>query len=243
MILVHIKGSGSDDGLDDLIRGYTARRPDERKEIEVVGEHKFGEVLRKYERCLEMNAEYKLEDPAKAYDYIKENVKEVLTPADINAFLQATIIYEDNKWYSRRTGEFISQLIQNSYEAGYNNFILNTTKSIIYLGLELKGCPERRISVYIDGDTGIFCGEKASYSSFIINGNMDGGGCTLANNSAFTINGTIVQNLFGHNATSCIFKTSNKETLGKLIDYAGIDSKNKYYFIHPDGTEELMRMF
>src|SRR3989344_69860 len=102
---VHIKGpeddilddsladgldDGSDYGLDDLISGYTARKPDERKEIEVVGEHKFSGLLRKYEHCLEIDAKYKLDDPIKAYNYINENVKEILTPSEINAFLQTT---------------------------------------------------------------------------------------------------------------------------------------------------------
>ena len=230
-----------DDGLSDLIRGYTAQKPDERKEIEVVGEHKFSGLFRKNEHCLEIDAKYKLDDPIKAYNYINENVKEILTPSEINAFLQTTTVYEDNKRYSRRTGEFISQLIQNSYDAGHNNFVLNTTKSMSYVGLELEGCPERMIYIYINGDIGTCCGDKASYSSFIINGNLEIGCGLFANNSTFTINGTFDQSLFGYKATTCSFKTPNKEILDKLLKIISEKEGNKFYFINPDGTEELKR--
>ena len=269
---VHIKGpeddilddsladgldDGSDYGLDDLISGYTARKPDERKEIEVVGEHKFSKLLEKYELFLRRK-DYFIKDKE-----ILDWIEDVLSVEDINTFLQLTIRFEDYKEYSRETGLFITRLIKNSYNAGYNNFVINTmamSKSLDNLGENFCGLPYRMIYVQIDGDVGKYCGSNAFCSSFTINGNAElGCGHKIWNSiliingdvddkpslgarySSFTINGNVDEaDNWEYETISCIFKTPNKGTLGKLLGYNRIGSKNKYYFINPDGTEELI---
>ena len=75
-----------------------------------------------------------------------------------------------------------------------------------------------------------------------MNGDVNDKPCFMARYSSFTINGNVDEaDNWEYETISCIFKTPNKGTLGKLLGYNRIGSKNKYYFIHPDGTEELKR--
>ena len=154
MTIAHIKGPSNDildgsldDGLDALIRRHTARRPDEKKEIEVVGEHKFSKLLETYELFLRRK-DFFVKDKE-----ILDEIEDVLSVEDINTLLQLTIRYEDyEEEYSRCTGLFINRLIKNSYNAGYNNFVLNTmalSRSLDNLGENFCGLPYRMIYVQI----------------------------------------------------------------------------------------------
>ena len=239
---VHIKGP-DDDGLDDLIRRHTARSLDGKKEIEVVGENKFGMLLKKYEHSMKKkDSFYWINNVNNPLDVISE----VLTPDEINVFLQTTIRYEDNEKYNESIHMFISILINNSYNAGYNNFRLNTEnlkRKINELGEKLEGHSNRIIHISIKGDVGTFCGSETKYASFVITGKVESFLSYAAENSSFTLNGEFIDKCpfkLEYFATSCDFKTPNKKTL-ELLSGVPWNSSNKVYFIHPDGTEELMR--
>ncbi|MBI4453652.1 hypothetical protein HY636_03335 [Candidatus Woesearchaeota archaeon] len=254
---VHIKGPG-DDGLDALIRRQTAQKPDEKRKVKVVGENKFGNLLRRYELFLGRK-NYFIKNKE-----ILDGIEDVLTVEDINAFLQLTVGFEDyEKDYSRGTSRFINRLIQNSYNAGYNNFVLNTivlSKKLDHFGENFCGLPYRMISVQIDGDIGVNCGMNAFCSSFTINGNANSCcGYKIYNSiitvkgdvgnwfgfgakySSFTINEGVNTDNYTDDTIGCTFKTQNPKTLDKLLEYFQKNKSHKFYLIHPDGTEELKR--
>src|SRR3989338_10932475 len=110
MTIAHIKGPNGDslddglgngldgsldDGLDDLIRRQTARKPEDRKAIEVIGERKFGELWVKYERALNIVDTLKVNLIEEYSDMI---ITDVLTPQDIEEFLKLTVAYENSQY-------------------------------------------------------------------------------------------------------------------------------------------------
>ena len=78
--------------------------------------------------------------------------------------------------YGRRhidgAGLFISALIQNSYNAGYNHFQLNTQvlKERNYLAYDLKGIPENPLHLVVNGNVGDSFGQYSSYGHFTVKG-------------------------------------------------------------------------
>ncbi|MFH1637430.1 MAG: hypothetical protein ABIB71_03325 [Candidatus Woesearchaeota archaeon] len=145
-------------GKDDFLEGYSKlEAPDERMEGKVEGSlffEGFEELIRKYEGII-----------AEEWHNVEEEaINSILTPGQINSFLQATMRYEDHKNYSENTGFFITRLIQNSHNAGNNKFTLNTrtlSKEIDWLGFELKGSNDRLLEIIVGGNVGHSCGEVA----------------------------------------------------------------------------------
>ena len=208
MTIAHIKGpgddslgDGSDDGLDDLIRRHTAQRPDERKEIEVVGKNKLGELWVKYERALNIVDSLKVDI---IESYLDEAIDDVLTPSQIEEFFRLTIAYENNEHYQKCTKLIINELIQNSYNADNNGFVLNTNelaKPIDDLCANLRGTHNKPINITINGDVGYYFCSQGKFLSVTINGNTgdicnDGG-----SNSSFIIKG----NAKSISGSSCSF--------------------------------------
>ena len=208
MTIAHIKGpgddslgDGSDDGLDDLIRRHTAQRPDERKEIEVVGKNKLGELWVKYERALNIVDSLKVDI---IEYYVDRAIDDVLTPSQIEEFFRLTIAYENNKHYQKCTKLIINELILNSYSADNNGFVLNTNelaKPIDELCANLRGTQNKPINITINGDVGNYFCSRGEFLSVTINGNTgdicnDGG-----SNSSFIIKG----NAKSISGSSCSF--------------------------------------
>ncbi|MFH1637250.1 MAG: hypothetical protein ABIB71_02385 [Candidatus Woesearchaeota archaeon] len=149
--------------VDDIFSGYSKlEAPEEKIEHKVEGSlvfDGFEELLGQYERLLEV-ASWRSDLKKIFYE-----VKSVLTPRQINSFLQASIKYEDNPEHSDRTGYFITQLIQNSHDAGNNSFILNTkalSKEINNIGRELQGIEDHLLEIIVEGSVGYQCGLKAN---------------------------------------------------------------------------------
>ena len=72
-------------------------------------------------------------------------------------------------------GHFITALIQNSYNAGHNNFVLYTSnlrEKTDKLGWFTKGKSKRLINIKIFGDLGNHCFENGEYLSVEIYGNV-----------------------------------------------------------------------
>ncbi|MBI4453217.1 hypothetical protein HY636_01085 [Candidatus Woesearchaeota archaeon] len=261
---VHIKGpcdddlvnglsEGLDDGLDDLIRGYTARKPDERKEIKVVGEHttQIIKVLKEFCEALKLDkGTYYL---GKFREYLDKTLTDVLTPTDINALFQI-MLYEaedepKEKWYndstSERIGLFTAKLIQLSYNDGNNDFVLitkNSPRIIVYIGYNLRGNKERLIKIKIQGDIADLC-HNSSYCEVDVDGDLlyDRVGENRPNYCIFTFKGKIPD--YNDNlvrSSSNIYKTTNKETLAKLILKVLHDTHSQVVFINPDGIEEAV---
>ena len=130
----------------------------------------FAELAKKYKKYLIIQNDLE--------QWVKDHVKEVLLPSDINLFLQQTREYENHESYEWNTGFFISQLIQNSHHAENTNFELdvNALKPIDNLASYVSGTEERMVKVIITGQAGHWCGCSAQYSTFTIERAGDGCG-------------------------------------------------------------------
>ena len=107
----------------DFLKVYKADELDLVRAVSVA-DATYSELMRKYEDHLK-----NIERPSDLH-FISDNkiITEILTPAGINSFLQATQQYEVNRKYSWETGIIISCLLQNSYNYGYNDFYLEVYK-------------------------------------------------------------------------------------------------------------------
>ena len=197
MTVVEIKRSG----IKDVVDNYTPNALDETRILQTPGEHPIAQLLKKYEAFLDIDF---YSNGSKMYQFVqgRHSIDYILAPTGINAFLQATIQYETYPRYADNTGLFISRLIQNSYNAGNNDFYLKppVVKNIDYLGAHLQGTKRRNINLQIDGDVG---------------------------------------NSYGLSAKNSTFKTTKQENLKSLRTF--VPAGNQIIFIHPNGTEEVMR--
>ena len=210
------KGSG----IDGLLRGCRPDQLDDAKEIEVVREADLGLLTQKYEEFLELELNV---DNVVGFT---KGITEILSPEMIDVFLQSTIRYENHRIYWENTGDFISKLIQNSYNAGHNEFALNTqTLEIGYLGTRLEGTKERPIRITITRDVGLGCGLYSKNSIFNIQGNA-GEYCGWASeNSTYNVQGNTERScgLYSENSTFNI--------QGNTDDNCGESSKNSTFNI------------
>lgn len=226
------KGSGS---IDDVIRGYAAQSPEERLEEKTTGGNILDGVMRKYEEVLEK--EY---NTGELDDYLK-SITDILTPHQINSFLQATISKEQHENYQENTGHFISRLIQNSYNAGHNDFTLNTTnlKPIHLIGFKLKGKSRNKIRITTRGNAGDQWGQQSENCEYNIQGNTEQI-AALSRNCECNIQGNIIEPC-GWGSQHSTYKTNIPETLEKMK--RTVPKGNRIIFIHPDGTEETVRKY
>ena len=168
--------------LDKIVEDINPEAVEERRKYNV--ESEYAPLLQKYESFLK---NYEITPTAR----LLEPVTEVLLPDQINSFLQATINYENYPHYAF-TGQFVAWLIQNSYDAGHNDFHLETnhlTTPLSYLGSAidkssllritslpplrlLKGSKERMLRIEILGNAGILLGNDATHVAYKCSGNV-----------------------------------------------------------------------
>ncbi len=181
----------------------------------------------------------------------------ILTPVEINAFLNLTAILPVSKCnsdhYAFLTGEALGYLIRNSYEAGYRDFILSPVRPIDCIGRNLKATKRQQATITVYGDVkGSHLGAGARHVKCEIFGDVDGGHAAFwkCKNSTFIFDGRIFDFIaleFGIGAEYCNFLTSQRDTLKRLLsekgsvsvpgrDYKGLQSTNKVGFIDKDGT-------
>ena len=146
------------EGLEELVDADSGR------EIVVAPAvvNRFAELTKKYEQCLELGYGGR--------GWVQNNVQEVVLPCDINLFLQQTRDYEHHANYSDSTGYFITQLIQDSYNQGNNNFEIdvNALKPVDNLAANISGTKERTVNIIIKGKVGNWCGFGAQHTTFTI---------------------------------------------------------------------------
>lgn len=156
-------------GLNDLLEGHVAQDVDKVREVEVVREPlKFNnnEILLDYVDSLN--------DCRTVLAFMRE-VKGVLTPEQINQFLQATTLFQDHVNYVDNTGVFVSKLIQNSCNAGYNDFVLNIprmNKKLNHLGSNLSGYYSDNLRITVNGNLGDSCFKYIERCTLTINGDV-----------------------------------------------------------------------
>ncbi|HLD00252.1 MAG TPA: hypothetical protein VJC39_00740 [Candidatus Nanoarchaeia archaeon] len=208
-------------GFEGLLKEHEVGKVEVERKVDT-GQSDYGELMRKYEEVLE----------AKDYSEIK-TIDDILAPSDINAFLQVTIKYEQHQNYDWRTGKFISQLIQKSYDAGNNGFVLNTqkVKGVHNLGYKIQGTKERKIELKIEGDAGYNCGSNSKDSTITIEGNVGNDCGSYSNNSTITIAGNA-----GYDCG--IYSKNSTITIGGNVgDYCGYYSNNSIITIEGNAGE------
>ncbi len=176
----------------------------------------LSDLLIKYEEFLSKEINYN------NIDWIVQSNTIILNPKEIDDFLQQTILYEKHKNYQTKTGIFISQLIQTSYNAGNNNFELNTKKlkTINRIGAYLIGKEKNPIFIKIEGNTGHRCGSTSSYSTFTIQGNTKNGCGYNSQHNIFNIKGDTGWH-YGSSSQNSIFNIE-----GDTRDDCGYETEN-----------------
>ena len=194
--------------------------PDEKKEAKE-SSNDLEDLLGKFEESL------RLEHFGEYNRHINKTINDVLTPEQINSFLQTTITYENDKNYQHYMGLFVSKLIQNSYDNGHNNFVLNTKalKEMHSIGYKLEGTEEKQIQITIEGNTGKWCGLTAKNSTFNIKGNAGDGCGRDSNHTTFNIKGN-TGNWCGEESKHTTYNIN-----GNTGDHCGSVSKHTTYNI------------
>lgn len=125
------------------------------------------ESLRKYCGHPKSTRDY-LTQPSQ---YFTLQSMETLTPAKIDLVLRTII--DTEKKLDELTGIFLTKLIQDSYNAGYNGFVLTTGDALIdRLGYQLRGMPEKELELTVRGNAGWYCGENSKLSTFTVEGSV-----------------------------------------------------------------------
>jgi hypothetical protein len=160
--ITSIKRSDKSSGLDDLF-GYTASDIEETKKIYVVDSN-LAEVFDTYNSYLGLE-KGELEDNKPTL---------ILTPNEIDAFLQETIYHQKRENFCSKTSRFLSGLIQNSYDFGNNGFNLNFTELNYFndVGRDLCGKKDEPIELDINGNIGNATGSCSKYLTINVNGNV-----------------------------------------------------------------------
>lgn len=214
-------------GLSDFLSSYTPGQLEQTHGISVKGNNVMANLLQIYQQFLEMDDLPCLHSSLMAetssieemIQYFKDDIKEVvLSPAEINAFLQKTIFYEDEGWYTGLTGIFVSVLMQQSYEAGHNKFHLNVElfPQLDNLAVLVQGTKKKPIEISMTGNIGEHFGQGAAYARLQAtkNGKIGFVGCRTQKStltlygdvsdvgfhsydSNFIIHGNVKEGLFG----------------------------------------------
>ena len=192
--------------FDDFLAGYKPTQLEEVRKVKSIN-NDFSELLEKYKLALEHNSIWALE----------QETNNILSPVEINSFLQATRQYGDHKDYSWKTGFFLSHLILNSYRVGYNHFTLQTESLPLISGIgeNIGGVKANPLSIFVQGNTGFFYGRHARYASFSCNGAVGEWSGSAAYHSNFRLDGE-VRSKFGERASACVFKTSIRKNIEQL---------------------------
>jgi hypothetical protein len=237
-------------GIDGLVSDITPGEVEEQQEVHVQGDNPLAEVMEKYQNRT-------TDDD---FDYL--TLTEVLTPDQINLFIEATKVYEDNPGYTFITSEFANKLIQNSYNVGHNNFSVTLQDHVLSdMGCYLTGKPDKPLTVIINGNI-IDSIRHSQYVSITINGDLIATDSLQdVSNASIAIHGDTIYAHFkdlenveltfdgeapstyqaaAPNVKKCTFKATCKEEVEKLRRQ--LDGSNEVYLIRQDGTEERKRL-
>lgn len=139
-------------------------RVDKVRKVSREGVNPLEELIKKYEIFLNVDV-YSSYLVFKDFVRGKNYIPEILPPEQINHFLQMTSAFETRPNYQKNTGLFLSHLIQNSYNAGHNNFHidLNVFPPLDLLFAYVSGTKKRRLKATIKGTAGHIVAEYCRY--------------------------------------------------------------------------------
>ncbi len=145
-------------GIDTLVSGYSPGKVEEETAIITEGSAALSEAVDHYTSWGK---------PSLASASIKKlwpkiKVRTILKPEEIAAFLRISEIHEDT--HSNVTSVFISKLVQNSFDAGYNDFRLSGELQYFSdLPYKFKGREDKLLKVVMDDGAPYKCGNRAEY--------------------------------------------------------------------------------
>lgn len=171
--------------------GKPGKLPEVANEIEVEQDSLVYRTLKEYplaKSCCEMKAGSK--PIHELYETVSELELEVLSPGQIDLVLQG-LLRSEGRPFDTVASLFVNRLIQNSYDAGHNDFVLTLDDAEVpLLGDMLKGSSRRELQLKIIGHAGIWCGSHSEYGSFTIEGDVENWCGSDAKNSRFLVKGS-----------------------------------------------------
>ena len=127
-----------------------------------------------------------------------------------------TIIVETPKERTQHwtTGAYVSYLIEKSYAAGNNNFVLHTKDAVIdHIGVDIGGTKTEPLRLTIEGNVGARSLLFATYANITVNGNIGEKSVVDANHTSITANGNV--------GDYCFFSVKN--TTGAFYGTVGVN--------------------
>jgi len=161
------------------------KTPDELAEVELETDDTIDRTLKVYQRL-----DFLKNADREPYG-IPTLELEILTSSQINLFLQKIIaVTPMEEVNAGRTGDFLTKLIQDSYNNAHNSFVLDTQDAQIGdLGYGLKGKEDNTLEVTIKGSVGEYFGWESKQSIFTIKGNVRDNCASHSEKSTFNIEG------------------------------------------------------
>ncbi len=203
--------------LEDSLRGHSSGIIESEGVVKTVGKKKFGELLDKCERKID-------------FDLHDDKITEVLTPEDLDLFLQCTVLFGDRGggWYLG-INAFLDKLTKNSYNAGNHNFVFHTDRlPPMRMGYGFMHDDGRPFVITINGHSD-GAGQWASGVEFRLNGDVgERCGAESYECTSFLVDGN-AGNLFG-----TLAKGSKFEITGDVGDRCGYRAKNATYILNGD---------
>lgn len=167
-------------GIDAIVEEYKGGAVDVRRDAVVKGNPVIEDVLSCFKKILSQ-PEYSSQrvEPLEAY----HDINFVLTPQEIKVAAFACFDYFlknlEKEGASKKTGGLITKLIQNSYDAGYNGFTINTTfmlgdhdGSLLGLGAYLQGKKENSLKIIVEGDADSYAFWRSAFIKAHIKGSV-----------------------------------------------------------------------
>ncbi len=203
-------------GIDTLVSGYSPGKVEEEKTPMATEESPFAALWDKYISWSQQVIS-NLEPIGKKFIQQPGYFDEVLTPLQINVFLQDSVRFPEEV-VPLHFGRFITKLIQNSYDNGYNNFLLHPPTPISCLCEDARG-GSKPLSVIVEGEMGVYTAGGAERIELTVLGSWGSFFCIGAQDS--------------------VFKTNSRDYVDYLIQE--IPEGNKIMFIDEHGKEWVAR--
>jgi hypothetical protein len=202
--------------LDGLF-GYTASDVETTSTIEVVGNHEnIGLALKEYEQF-----SYDHFLPFFTLKPIKKYSNLVLTPAEMSVFINEIEKFQKEENYSLSANLFVNRLIQNSYDAGNNDFNLYVedlpNASILK---KLKATEDNPLKIRLNGSVGDFVARESNYLDLTIDGRVGDYFADNSNNLIASITGDVGKH-FGSNSHN--IKTKINGNVGYSFGFQSFD--------------------
>ncbi len=178
---------------------------------------------------------------------VETNASQILAGLDvtknkITKFTEEVAVYLEKPKFYEIFGIYLLKLIQASYDQGHNGFEINTSKTNNFFfnnSIRLRGRPDRLLQITITGtlpnfdfiqfsycdvkvfgDAGRRFGYKSKHSRHFVNGNASRFCGDLAEDSEFTVVGSIGSGC-GVRAKRCIFRLADTDELGRMMMSVG----------------------